>query len=54
MVTNSFPIAGSTDLIACGMMMKRIDIPRVIPKERAASPCPRSTPWIPARKISAR
>ena len=49
----SLPVGGMMTRIACGSTIRRIVFVRLIPSALAASVCPGSTDWIPARTISA-
>src|SRR4051812_8440561 len=49
----SLPVGGMITRMACGRTIRRIVVPRLMPNAPAASVCPGSTDWMPARTISA-
>ena len=49
----SLPVGGTMTRIACGRTMRRMASPLLMPRALAASACPVSTDWMPARAISA-
>ena len=49
----SLPVGGMITRIACGSTIRRRIWPRLRPSACAASVCPGSTDWMPARTISA-
>jgi len=49
----SLPVGGTMTRMAWGRTMRRIALPRLMPRAWAASSWPRSTLRIPARAISA-
>ena len=52
-LTKELPSAGTTDFSACGRMTYRMLCHAESPSALAASPCPTSTDWMPARIVSA-